>query len=166
MREPKRGGFDGANAITTPAKVTDVVKTLIGKPSFWGLSLGAASSSMMGYGLIFWLPSFFVRSFGDALPGFFAWMPDFLVPANAGPVLFASYFYATVLLLGGVAGIWLGGVVADRYGPERKAAYALVPAAAFIATIPFFIVGILANSPSFHFGAAPASHASARHAEA
>ncbi len=146
MREPKRGGFDGANAITTPAKVTDVVKTLIGKPSFWGLSLGAASSSMMGYGLIFWLPSFFVRSFGDALPGFFAWMPDFLVPANAGPVLFASYFYATVLLLGGVAGIWLGGVVADRYGPERKAAYALVPAAAFIATIPFFIVGILANS--------------------
>lgn len=146
MREPKRGGLDGAAAVTTPAKVADVVKTLFGKPSFWGLSLGAASSSMMGYGLIFWLPSFFVRSFGDALPGFFAWMPSFLIPANAGPVLFASYFYATILLLGGIAGIWLGGVMADRYGPERKAAYALVPAAAFIATIPFFIIGILANS--------------------
>lgn len=146
MREPKRGGLDGANAQTNPAKLSEVVQTLIHKPSFWGLSFGAASSSMMGYGLIFWLPSFFVRSFGDALPGFFAWMPDFLVPANASDLLYASYFYGAVLLIGGVAGIWLGGAMADRYGPNNKAAYALVPAAAFLATIPFFIVGVLAPS--------------------
>ncbi len=146
MREPKRGGLDGASAVTTPAKVSDVVTTLIAKPSFWGLSFGAASSSMMGYGLIFWLPSFFVRSFGDALPGFFAWMPAFLVPENPSSLLYASYFYATILLLGGVAGIWLGGAMADRYGPNKKAAYALVPAAAFLATIPFFVVGVLAPS--------------------
>lgn len=146
MREPKRGGLDGAGAIATPAKIADVVTALVSKPSFWGLSLGAASSSMMGYGLIFWLPSFFVRSFGDALPGFFAWMPDFLIPANAGPLLYASYFYATILLIGGIVGIWLGGALADRHGQEKKAAYALVPAFAFIATIPFFIVGVLAQS--------------------
>ncbi len=146
MREPKRGGLDGAGAVTKPAGVKEVAATLIRKPSFWGLSFGAASSSMMGYGLIFWLPSFFVRSYGEALPGFFAWMPGFLIPADPGPLLFASYFYATILLVGGVAGIWLGGVMADRYGPDRKAAYALVPAGAFIATIPFFIVGVLAPS--------------------
>ncbi len=146
LREPERGGFDGAAAQTAPAKISDVVAALVQKPSFWGLSLGAASSSMMGYGLIFWLPSFFVRSFGDALPGFFAWMPAFLIPANAGPLLYASYFYATILLLGGVVGIWVGGATADRYGPSRKSAYALVPAAAFIATIPFFITGVLAPS--------------------
>ncbi|WP_425410091.1 spinster family MFS transporter [Hyphococcus sp.] len=146
MREPRRGGLDSAGAVTTPAKVVDVVSTLVSKPSFWGLSLGAASSSMMGYGLIFWLPSFFVRSFGEALPEFFSWMPDFLIPANAGPLLFASYFYATILLLGGIVGIWIGGAIADRYGPERKSAYALVPAAAFIATLPFFVIGVLAQS--------------------
>ncbi len=146
MREPKRGGLDGAGAVTSPASFPEVVRTLIRKPSFWGLSLGAASSSMMGYGLIFWLPSFFVRSFGEALPGFFAWMPAFLVPENPGSLLYASYFYATILLLGGVAGIWLGGAMADRYGPERKAAYAIVPAVAFLATIPFFIAGVLAPS--------------------
>lgn len=144
MREPKRGGLDGAGAITKPAKVSEVVATLIRKPSFWGLSFGAASSSMMGYGLIFWLPSFFVRSYGDALPGFFAWMPDFLIPASPSALLFSSYFYATILLIGGVAGIWLGGVMADRYGPDKKAAYAIVPAIAFLTTIPFFIVGVLA----------------------
>ena len=144
MREPVRGGFDGDGAVTKPASVSDVARTLIKKPSFWGLSFGAASSSMMGYGLIFWLPSFFVRSYGDALPAFFAWLPAFLIPENPSALLYASYFYATILLLGGIAGIWLGGVMADRYGPEKKAAYAIVPAIAFLATIPFFIVGVLA----------------------
>ncbi len=146
MREPKRGGLDGAAAATKPAKLTEVATTLMRKPSFWGLSFGAASSSMMGYGLIFWLPSFFVRSYGEALPAFFAWMPAFLIPENPSSLLYASYFYATILLLGGIAGIWIGGVMADRYGPERKAAYAIVPAIAFITTIPFFVVGVLAPS--------------------
>ena len=36
-------------------------------PSFWLLSFGAASGSILGYGLIFWLPSFFARSFHLAL---------------------------------------------------------------------------------------------------
>ena len=75
---------------------------------------------------------------------FFAWMPDFLIPENPSALLFASYFYATILLVGGIAGIWLGGVMADRYGPDKKAAYAIVPAIAFLTTIPFFIVGVLA----------------------
>ena len=144
LREPKRGGLDGTDAETRPVRLKDVVSTLIEKPSFWGLSFGAASASMMGYGLIFWLPSFFVRSFGDALPVFFAWMPASLVPPEPTPVLYASYFYATILLLGGTAGIWLGGVLADRYGPDRKGVYALVPAIAFLITIPFFIIGVLA----------------------
>lgn len=146
MREPKRGGLDGDGRTSAPAKISEVVGALAKKPSFWGLSLGAASSSMMGYGLIFWLPSFFVRSYGEALPDFFAWMPDFLIPPNAGELLYASYFYATILLIGGIAGISFGGMLADKYGPDRKGAYALVPAFAFLATIPFFVVGVLAPS--------------------
>ncbi|MEM8935885.1 MAG: MFS transporter [Pseudomonadota bacterium] len=146
VREPKRGGFDGAKAETQPTNIKDVVSTLTSKPSFWGLAFGAASSSMMGYGLIFWLPSFFIRSFGDALPGFFAWLPAWTTPGEPGVLLYASYFYATILLFGGIAGIWLGGVLADRYGPDRKAAYALTPAFAFLATMPFFIVGVLSTN--------------------
>lgn len=145
LKDPVRGGLDGA-AHEKPARIVDVVKTLAGKPSFWGLSLGAASSSMMGYGIIFWLPSFLVRSFGEALPSFFFWLPSALIPGGAGALLFASYFYGTILLIGGTAGIWLGGVLADRYGPAQKAAYAAVPAFAFLATIPFFVGGILSKS--------------------
>ncbi len=146
MREPKRGQFDGADAAVEPVAISEVVRTLMRKPSFWGLSLGAASSSMMGYGLIFWLPSFFVRSFGEALPGFFHWMPSFLLPEAPSALLYASYFYGTILLVGGLAGIWLGGVLADRFGAGSKSAYALIPAFAFLATIPFFVFGVLTNS--------------------
>ncbi len=34
------------------------------KPSFWFMAFGAAMSSMLGYGIAFWLPSLLQRSFG------------------------------------------------------------------------------------------------------
>lgn len=146
MREPKRGALDSGTALTAPAPISQVLGTIAGKKSFWGLSFGAASSSMMGYGLIFWLPSFFVRSYGDALPGFFVWLPEFAKPVDAGPALYAAYFYASIVLLGGIAGIWFGGSMADRYGKDKKGAYAFVPACAFVATVPFFLAGVTAHS--------------------
>lgn len=153
VREPKRGGFDGPGAATAPAPIGAVISTLMGKPSFWGLSFGAACASMMGYGLIFWLPSFFVRSYGDALPGFFSFLPAFLLPPDPSAALYASYFFGTILLFGGVAGIWAGGALADFYGAARKSAYALAPAFAFAATIPFFLIGVLATSLPVAFAA-------------
>jgi len=146
VREPKRGQYDLPSANVDPAPIREVTKTLMEKKSFWLLSFGGASAAMMTYGLLFWLPSFLVRSFGDVLPEFFAWLPDALTPADANPVLYVSYFYGFILLVGGLAGIWLGGVLADRFGERHKSAYALVPAVAFIATIPFFLVGVLADS--------------------
>ena len=64
-------------------------------PSFWLLSFGAASGSILGYGLIFWLPSFFSRSFDLEL-------------AEVG------WFYGSIVLVGGIAGTWLGGWLGDR----------------------------------------------------
>src|SRR6185436_925973 len=63
--EPVRGGHDSANgSASEPAPpFATVAATLAGTPSFWLLSFGAASGSILGYGLIFWLPSFFARSF-------------------------------------------------------------------------------------------------------
>ena len=57
VKEPLRGKFDpeGANKKTQSFGV--ILKTLARKPSFWLLSVGASCSSMMGYGLFFWLPS-------------------------------------------------------------------------------------------------------------
>jgi len=100
------------------------MRVLMKKPSFWGLSLAASCSSMMGYGLFFWLPSFFVRSYDVTL-------------------LKASLVYGAILLVGGIAGTWLGGSLADRFGETNRSAYARIPAFAFLATVPFYLVGVL-----------------------
>jgi MFS family permease len=101
---------------------------------------------MVGYGLMFWLPSFFVRSFADELPVFFSWLPSALLPGGGSTVLYASYFYGTLLLIGGTAGIWIGGLLGDRLGQRKRSAYALIPAVAFLLTIPFFALGVLSTS--------------------
>jgi len=132
VREPARGRFDPEHIGGRSASFGEVVRTLARKPSFWGLSFGASASSMMGYGMFFWLPSFFVRSYGLSL-------------------LDASLYFAAILLVGGIAGIWLGGSLADRFGTARRRAYALIPAAAFLATIPFYVAAVTSSSLALSF---------------
>jgi predicted MFS family arabinose efflux permease len=127
VREPPRGAFDGSSAPPPQSSFVSVVRVLRRKRSFWALALGGAASSMMGYGMFFWAPSFMVRSF-------------------ALGVLQASLGFGAIVLIGGVIGIWLGGAAADRFGGRRKAAYALVPAIAFVATTPFYVAGVLSTT--------------------
>jgi predicted MFS family arabinose efflux permease len=101
---------------------------------------------MMGYGLFAWLPSFFVRSYGDVLPQTLSWIPHFLIPNGAGPLLYAGYYYGMMLLVGGILGIWLGGQISDRLGAKSKGAYALVPAVSFLLALPFFILGTMSDN--------------------
>lgn len=146
VREPARGGLDAPGAKVAPAKFSEVMGTLAKKPSFWLLSIGGAFSSIVAYGMFAWMPAFFVRLFGDQLPGLFTSFPSFLLPPNPGAVLYAAYFYGAILAIGGVFGIWLGGAVADRYGATHKGVYALAPGVAFALTIPLMIVGLNTSS--------------------
>jgi len=150
MREPVRGGRDSA-AATEAVSVKVVLKTLATKPSFWTLTLGAASSSMIGYGLLAWLPAFYLRSYGNEMVDFMSWLPSFLVPKNAGPILYIGYFQGLILLIGGVSGMWLGGLVTDKMGAKSKSAYARVPAIAFLAIVPFYLIGIQSHSLALTF---------------
>ncbi len=127
--EPVRGGHDNADgAASAPAPPFLVtIRALAALPSFWLLSFGAASGSILGYGLIFWLPSFFTRSFGLELSE-------------------VGWFYGSIVLVGGIAGTWLGGWFGDRVGPERPAAYALIPAICFLVAAPIFAIAIFAPS--------------------
>ena len=132
VKEPVRGRFDARGSTGSAVGFGEVMRTLLAKPSFWGLSFGASASSMMGYGLFFWLPSFFVRSYGLTL-------------------LEASLYFGAILLIGGMAGIWMGGALADRFGAARKRAYALIPAIAFLATIPFYVAAVTSGSLALAF---------------
>lgn len=121
----------GTQARSRPAFAT-VARRLAGKPSFWLLSFGAASGSMIGYGLAFWLPSLMRRSFGLDL-------------------IATSHFLAALLLVGGVGGIVAGGWLADRLGARDRAWFGYVPAIAYLVSIPLFAAGMHGGDVRFAF---------------
>ena len=130
VKDPVRGAFDGATAAApqaaAPAFMT-VVRTVLPKPTFWLLAIGAACSSVCGYGVAFWLPSFFIRSLGLTLAQ-------------------TSIYYGLIQFIGGIAGIWLGGAIADRLGKKDRGAYALTPAICFLVGLPIFLLAMNTSS--------------------
>ncbi|WP_332771831.1 spinster family MFS transporter [Phenylobacterium sp.] len=137
VREPRRGLTDlEAGAPIPEAEPVVPPKGALGlllrKPSFWLISLAAAASSVCGYGVSFWLPSFFERSLGMGLVD-------------------RSLFLGAITLVGGTAGVWAGGWLGDRLGGRDKRFYLLVPAAAFALALPCFIFAIGAKSLAVAF---------------
>lgn len=136
VKDPLRGGFDldasGQPKVAKPAPLSSVLALLLPKPSFWLLALGAASSSVCGYGVAFWLPTFFQRSLGLTL-------------------VETSWYYGAITLAGGVVGVWFGGWLGDRFGRTSRGAFALVPAACFITALPFFLFALNAGSLALAF---------------
>jgi sugar phosphate permease len=97
--------------------VGQCVAFILGKPSLL-LMLAAGACGVAGFsGLTFWMPSLLVRSYDLS-------------------VLQASQFFSLNLLVGGIAGLWLGGWGADKFGPQRKGSYALVAAAGYFVGVP------------------------------
>lgn len=112
--------------------MVETAKIIARKPSFWLMAFGAASASMLGYGLAFWLPSLLQRSYGFDL-------------------ITTSFFIGALLLIGGVAGVLAGGYFGDRLGHRSKSFYAWVPAIAFLLSAPMFALGIINDSAALSF---------------
>ncbi len=131
VRDPVRKPVIAEAAPPQP-RFVDIVKILAKKRAFWFLAFGAASSSMLGYGIAFWLPSLLQRSFGLDL-------------------IETSLFFGSILLIGGVGGVIGGGILGDWLGSKNKGAYGLVPAAAFLLAVPLFAAGIMSGSATLAF---------------
>ena len=110
---------------TTPAPLASVFPMLARKPTFWLLAFGASASSLCGYGLALWTPSIMMRSFGLDLVS-------------------AGNFLASLVILGGCAGVFAGGWFADRLGGGDRRWYAWLPAIAWLITAPTFVAGYFA----------------------
>lgn len=121
VRDPKRPPLKP----DAKAGLWPTLTVLLPKPSFWLLSLGAASSSIAGYGLIAWFPTFLLRSLHLQLEQIAA-------------------YYGAILFFGGLTGVWLGGWLGDLLGKMGRSAYALVPAGAFLLTVPCYVAGSFA----------------------
>ncbi len=106
------------------APIGSVFPMLARKPVFWLLAFAASCSSLCGYGLALWVPSILIRSFGL----------DLISTAN---------FLSSILIIGGCAGVFAGGWLADRLGAADRGWYAKLPAIAWLITAPTFAAGLL-----------------------
>ncbi len=121
VRDPGTGvARDGAG-------IGEVFAAVASKPTFWFLSFGAGLGSLISYGLAFWMPSFFERSFGTGL-------------------VERSWIFGAIQLFGGVAGVWLGGVVGDRLKTRRASAYAILPAITYALSLPAYLMAFSSQS--------------------
>jgi len=132
VKDPPRGLYDTKSGAEKPLGFLPACRLAFAKPSFWLLALGAAFSSMVGYGLLYWMPTYLARSMGMSLVD-------------------RSWFLAGVLFFGGVAGMMLGGFLADRFGGKQKGAYALIPAIAFLISAPLYVLGVLTTDITLAF---------------
>lgn len=95
------------------------------KPAFWLLAFAASLSSLCGYGLALWTPKVMMLTFGL----------DLVSTGN---------YLASLLLIGGCAGVFAGGGLADRLGAADHGWYAKLPAIAWIVSVPAWGFGLFA----------------------
>lgn len=116
----------------TPIGLFSLFGRCLRMPAFLGLSLAAGSSSLVGYGLMFWMPSFFSRHFS--------------LPLDQ-----VAWILAGIMLIGGSLGLSVGGLLTDRLARGRLFMHALVPAVSFILSALFYAIAILSPTWVFAF---------------
>jgi len=105
--------------------LTAVFPLIARKPTFWLMAFAASMSSLCGYGLALWTPSVLIRSY----------QLELIATGN---------FLASLLIIGGCTGVFMGGWLADRLGAMDKSWYAKLPAIAWLITAPTFALGLMA----------------------
>ena len=116
-----------AKTESAQAPLATVFPILARNPAFWLLAFASSASSLCGYGLALWTPKVMMLSFGL----------DLVSTGN---------FLASLLLIGGCAGVFAGGWLADRLGSADRGGYAKLPAMAWIISVPAWGFGLFAPS--------------------
>jgi len=106
-----------------------VFPILLAKPAFWLMAFAAGFSSLAGYGLALWVPKILMDHYDWGL-------------------ITAGKFMASLLLIGGAGGVFMGGVLADKLGKGDRGWYVKLPALAWLITAPTFALGLISPSPT------------------
>lgn len=120
----------GAAPRTPPPQpsFTASVREIFAKPSFGWLVAASCWQSLAGYGILTWGAEFLVRVHGLSRMQIGVWM-------------------GTILLVGGCAGVSLGGWLSDRLGARDPRWYLLLPACVAVLCLPFALLFLLLPTP-------------------
>jgi predicted MFS family arabinose efflux permease len=128
LREPVRGHSEGLVATNREApNARFVIQHMWRLRSFRHVALGSALYAFVGYSSTTWLPPFLARSHG-------------MTPGDIGTAL------ALIIGIGGGAGVYLGGVLADRFSLKGPAGILRVPIWAMLLAFPPGFIVFLADS--------------------
>jgi MFS family permease len=138
VKEPRPRAAPGPSAVAQSLvqpfrDLADTVWALRHKPSFWFAALATGFSAFVGYGLLFFNASFFLRCHGAELAqlaGHFGLKSQGLLGLALG----------LVTGIGGFTGTVIGGWIADRASTRDRRAFASVPAAAALIAVPAVLV--------------------------
>jgi len=122
VREPTRGGLDPPREGTHSAQAgfRATVVMFFSRPVLLLVSLACGATQFVTYATLNFATLFLMREKGMTLDE-------------------VAVYYALVVGIGMSAGMYVSGNLIDRFGSRGRQAYALVPAAAMILAIPFFL---------------------------
>jgi MFS family permease len=122
IKEPKRTVAPSGS--TASMGLSEAVTTLLKIPTWWGMCLGISFGSFGSYAISTWSIDFYVRVHSET---------------SIQTLLIAfGIINGTVYALG----VWLGGVIADKWGKKDRRGYALLPTYAMLLGVPCFIASL------------------------
>ena len=134
LKEPRRMVARAAAQVTdNMATFGETVRYLSKSKAYWYLAWAAGIRAFLGYAAATFFPSFLYRSHTEgvvALAHSFGMKPQTFVGLSLG--LIAG--------IAGVAGTWIGGEIADRWGKRDLRIYGSVPALSVLLALPFSLV--------------------------
>lgn len=129
VREPVRGGFDpppkGANGHGASPPLAAAVAHFFADRTLVLTAFAGGLSAFVGYAMLNWAPSFFMRLKGMSLKE-------------------VAAYYSLVLGVTGFLGTVSAGWIVDRIGRRDRRWYSWLPAIAFTLSLPFFVGFLLA----------------------
>ena len=123
---PRRGDGEGGE---TP-KFATAISYLLSKRSLVMITIAGAFIATFGFALSQFLVSYLIRQFG-------------LGVSSAGPL------FGLIFGIGAAIGIFLGGVLSDKFGTKHPRALSWLPAICVLVSVPIYLLGFLSNSLAF-----------------
>jgi len=132
VKEPKRTVAPSGS--TSSMGLGNALKTLLKIPTWWGMCLGISFGSFGNYAISTWIIDFYVRIHADIS------IQTLLI--SFGIINGTAY----------ALGVWLGGVIADKWGKKDRRAYALLPTYAMLIGVPCFVASIYVGNAWLSIG--------------